>query len=422
MKTQNTSIARLIGVLMIFVNMVNQVNAGNIFKTHTLFTETANNFYVRFLNKSENGLPPQNGKIVYEEGNSSNAISRELYTMNGDGSNKVRLTNNNVYDGDPFFSPNGKKILFNSNRDVGNAQIYVMNEDGTNIIRLTNNALNDNRPAFSPNSAKIVFSRVIPNNVNSSEIYIMNSDGSSQVQLTNNSSADEFPKWSPDGSKIIFNSTRDGGDRDIFVMNIDGSNVIQLTTNNDAEDAEASFSPDGTKILFFSRPIDSSNSEVYVMNSDGSNKVNVSNNPSSDGSCSWSPDGQQITFVSGRDGNTEVYTMNANGSGQTRLTNNNLLNNTPIWGVAITTSSEASISGQILTYEGNPISRAQVRLTDSDGNRVTATSNSFGYYQFDDVPVGETYVITAIARDYSFTPQIINLSGDLTGLNLIANQ
>ena len=101
---------------------------------------------------------------------------------------------------------------------------------------------------------------------------------------------DGGPSFSPDGSKIAFFSDRDG-DYEIYVMNADGSNQTRLT-NNPAVDAKASFSPDGSKIAFNSsrdgsaRPSRSSpenpsgvtNFEIYVMDADGSNQTRLTNN------------------------------------------------------------------------------------------------------------------------------------------------
>ena len=85
----------------------------------------------------------------------------DIYVMNADGTNPIRLTNNGGFDEDPSFSPDGSKIAFVSDRDSGNAEIYVMNADGSNITRLTNSGV-DFEPSFSPDGSKIAFTPSAP--------------------------------------------------------------------------------------------------------------------------------------------------------------------------------------------------------------------------------------------------------------------
>lgn len=81
------------------------------------------------------------------------------------------------------------KIAFASNRD-GNQEIYVMNVNGSNQIRLTNSPEADNAPTWSPDGKKVAFYSLRDGNY---EIYIMNADGSNQTRLTNNEAIDEWP-------------------------------------------------------------------------------------------------------------------------------------------------------------------------------------------------------------------------------------
>ena len=212
-------------------------------------------------------------------------------------------------------------IVFSSNRD-GNFEIYTMNPDGSNPIRLTNSAGDDSYASWSPNGSKIAFVSTRDGNL---EVYVMNADGSGQTRLTNNTVLDFDPTWSPDGSKIAFVSERDGG-RQIHVMNADGSNPANLSNKVGIRvDEQPRWSPNGTRIAFSRSGGTDGNGEVYVMNADGSGQTNISNASSSnDGPLDWSPDGSQLLIVSNRDDlNYELYTMNANGSGSpTRLTNN----------------------------------------------------------------------------------------------------
>ncbi len=100
-----------------------------------------------------------------------------------------------------------RKILFVSNRD-GNDEIYAMNIDGSNVVRLTYNNVPDGRATWSANGQHIAFASGA---VGSRDIYVMNANGQGLRNLTNTINADEdWPEWSPKGNHIIFSSNRDG--------------------------------------------------------------------------------------------------------------------------------------------------------------------------------------------------------------------
>ena len=109
--------------------------------------------------------------------------------MDADGSNPV-LAIEGV--GEPAWSPDGSKFAFHSERD-GNWDICTINADGSNLVRLTNNVEFDYTPAWSPDGSKIAFGSYRDGNF---EIYVMNADGSNRVNLTNNDELDTDPDWS----------------------------------------------------------------------------------------------------------------------------------------------------------------------------------------------------------------------------------
>jgi len=80
-----------------------------------------------------------------------------------------------------------------------------MNPDGKDVVQLTNNTAPDQTPSWSPDGRKIVFASERDND---SEIYVMNADGSDQRRLTNQAGDESHPHWSPDGQRIVFNSAR----------------------------------------------------------------------------------------------------------------------------------------------------------------------------------------------------------------------
>ena len=84
-------------------------------------------------------------------------------------------------------------------------------------------------------------------------------------------------------------------------------------------------------------------------------------------------------------------------------------------------AATASVGGRILAANGIGIRNVIISLTDiSGGEPRLARSSSFGYYQFDEIPVGETYILTVRSKRFVFAPQVVSVFEDLTELNFIA--
>ena len=221
---------------------------------------------------------------------SSREGNSEIYVMDTDGSNMVRLTTNSTSDSDPNWSQDSNKIAFVAARD-GNSEIYVMNVDGSSPINLTNNEAEDISPAWSPDGTKIAF---VSTRDSQQDIYIMDADGSNQTRLTDDAHLDDSPDWSPDGAKIVFTSQRDG-DYEIFMILPDGSEATRLT-NSEGDDLNPVWSPDGETIAFTS--FRDGDAEVYTMFTDGTTHYNITFALTEDESPAWSPDSAKIVLVS----------------------------------------------------------------------------------------------------------------------------
>lgn len=85
------------------------------------------------------------------------------------------------------------------------------------------------------------------------------------------------------------------------------------------------------------------------------------------------------------------------------------------------TAAPAFLSGRVVTADGRGIRGVRVTLTGLDGVARTATTSAFGYYRFDDLAAGETYVIAAGSKTYRFTPRTVFLTDNLTGVDLTAD-
>ncbi|MCM3872390.1 MAG: DUF4214 domain-containing protein [Pyrinomonadaceae bacterium] len=284
-------------------------------------------------------------------GSVRNGGNHDIFLMDLDGSNQIRLTNSPAYDDQPKWSPDGSKIVFMSDRD-NNFEIYTMNADGSNQARLTTNLAADGFPAWSHDGTKIAFVRGDLRNPSTFEIFVMNANGTNQVQLTNDAAIDGVPSWSPDNTKIVFMS----GDSNVFMVNsyeifvmnaADGSGRTRLT-NNSIVDGQPSYSPDGTRILFASGDgLNPNGIEIFVMNADGSSRTQLTSNTVTDGFPAWSFDGSNIVFASGstaNEGTVELFVMNSNGSNPARLTNNPELDWFPDWEPVQTPPSQVQFS------------------------------------------------------------------------------
>jgi len=221
---------------------------------------------------------------------------------------KMERITSNLFDDDwPVYSPDGKKIAFQTDRD-GSPQIYVMDADGRKPQKLSNNGFHEMHPAWSPDGKKIVF---ISDRDGNQEIYKMNPDGSEQARLTTSPYKEFNPQWSPDGQKIVYYYEKGDQKDQIYIADSDGKNTIKLTSDS-THNYYPAWSPNGMDIIY------GAGGNLWQM------KVT---NPSDKhellpgiGYAKYSPDGSKIAFKKGAWPSNEIWICNSDGGTMLRLT------------------------------------------------------------------------------------------------------
>jgi Tol biopolymer transport system component len=167
----------------------------------------------------------------------------------GPPSQPTRLISSTRDDLEPQFSPDGKKIAFQSSRS-GSLEIWVCDADGPNAVQLTSFGGPDvTTPRWSPDGRRIAFDS---NAAGEFDIYVVGADGGKPQRMTTDKANDGNPSWSQDGRWIYFDSARTG-QQQVWKMPANGGAAVQVTKDGGYAPLE---SPDGkflyyTKALFF---------------------------------------------------------------------------------------------------------------------------------------------------------------------------
>jgi len=169
------------------------------------------------------------GRIVYTSLASGDL---DVWTMNGDGSGKKQITKKTGYDGGAVFSRDGQKLVWRANypskaEDVARykklladntvtpmkMEIMVAGADGANARAVTNFGCASFAPTFTPDGKKILFaSNKRDCDSRNFDLYLMNLDGTGLEQVTNFGGFTSFPEFSPDGKTLVFCSDREAKD------------------------------------------------------------------------------------------------------------------------------------------------------------------------------------------------------------------
>ena len=245
----------------------------------------------------------------------------EVYVMQPDGSEQLRITSTDALDSRPLWAPNGASVAFVSQSSDADSEIVRSTPDGAEQFRVVTSPGTNRQHVWSPDSARIAF---VSDRSGALEIWHLNVDGSDLRQLTQDSNGVGLGHWSPDGASLLFTTKEPPG---IVMRNPDGVNVERLT---EYPDESPRWSPKGDMIAFVS-PGDDGLRDIYVMTADGSERRALTQNDGDNYHPRWSPNGKRICYVSTTDGDAEIFVMDADGNNQEQLTRNQAEESTPVW-------------------------------------------------------------------------------------------
>jgi TolB protein len=252
----------------------------------------------------------------------------DLFTMRGDGSDVRRVTDEDQYEFDPSWSPDGKRIVFLRIFPGGfgfpQTAVHVVDGSGGAATRITSPTAgtDDNDPEWSPDGTWIVFSRSLSaSGLPDAELYMCRPDGAGLIQLTRLGGWNGDPDWSPDGSWIAFAHSGE-----LWVIRPDGTDARSLGLRG----SSPSWSPDGSRIAYLGAI--GNVLRLLVASADGSDHRVVSWDVEPMSSApTWSPDATRLIYE-GKDG--ELHAIAIDGAARVDLTQTFGRDADPDWSAA----------------------------------------------------------------------------------------
>lgn len=200
----------------------------------------------------------------------------DIYTVNLDGTDLQRLTDEPGYDAEGSYSSDGKQIVFTSSRD-GDPDLYIMDADGKNVRQLTNVDGYDGGPFFSPDNQWVIF-RSDRDKEHMLQLFAISADGKTEVQLTKNlnqvnwcpyfHASSDYLVWS--GADYSRGPRAPGAKFQLFTMELkktesglQGGDITQIT-HGSSQNVLPVFSPDGTKLMWTSTRTEDESSQLWI--------------------------------------------------------------------------------------------------------------------------------------------------------------
>ena len=259
-----------------------------------------------------------NGRIIFSRGTGGDY---DVWAIDPGGGGMVNLTpglpTNQL---SPSIDPTGTRIAFRNGDGTAATpfDIWSTRLDTGISVPITSDPPSDTAPSYSPDGRLIAFTRDLDLGAGSdTDLMLIGADGSGLRNVTNSPGIDErMPEFSPDGTRLVFTVFGGAADDSLAVIGVDGSGRAPLGVSAllPGDEGGAVFSPDGKRIAFSSGPMD----QLFVAAADGSNALNLTPTwPNEAVNASWAPDGSRLVWD---DDGGDLFLISSSGGPITPLT------------------------------------------------------------------------------------------------------
>lgn len=255
-------------------------------------------------------LDPQGQWLVFAS--TRNSLRPDIFLKRVDGYALTQLTHDPADDVQPRFSPDGRRIVFASNRG-GNWDLWMINLDGTGLVRLTDDAVNEIAPAWSPDGKQIAFT-VWGRRSGQWEIWTIDVARPSVRKFL---TYGMFPDWSADGKRLVFQRARQRGTRHFSVWTvelIDGEarNPTEIAYSDTWACITPRWSPDGRSVVYASVPATTRPAApvaaVWALDLQTGLKTKLTNGNLTAFNPIWAPDGR-VYFVAASQKSENIWSV-----------------------------------------------------------------------------------------------------------------
>lgn len=251
---------------------------------------------------------PFDARIAFISTRSGN---KELWLMDVDGRNPLRLTDHRSIVLNPDFSPTGKELLFTSYR-AGNPDLYRKEILTGREARLSSQTGLNIAGRYAPDGGSLALTL---SRDGDPELYQLGINGAIRKRLTTSFGVDVDPSWSPDGRQLAFVSSRLGSPQ-IFVLDVTSGANRRLSASG-KYDATPAWSPKGDRIVFARQ--EGGRFDLYGIRPDGTDERRLTFGPGSAEHPRWSPDGRFLVYSVEKGGKKTLWLMRADGTGERQI-------------------------------------------------------------------------------------------------------